>query len=130
MPWRARNFVQQQLRWRAGRPQLKRDPLGRAVRIPLVRRRLRNHAGYLVPLLTVMVACQQLSQSDAVDRATALMQTQSDAAEYWLDSVRVYNGDSTWSVYFCRRDHVHREPGEGLVTVNKATGQVRRVPLR
>ena len=27
MPWRARDFVQHQLRRRAGRPQLKRDPL-------------------------------------------------------------------------------------------------------
>ena len=28
MPWRARDFVQHQLRWWVGRPQLKRDPLG------------------------------------------------------------------------------------------------------
>src|SRR6185295_9086802 len=28
VPWRARTIVQRQLRWRARRPQLKRDPLG------------------------------------------------------------------------------------------------------
>ena len=28
MPWRARTIVQLQVRWRARRPQLKRDPLG------------------------------------------------------------------------------------------------------
>jgi len=29
VPWRARTIVQRQVRWRARRPQLKRDPLGR-----------------------------------------------------------------------------------------------------
>ena len=95
-----------------------------------MRRPLPNHVPYLVALLPVVVACRQISEPDAIDRAPALMRTQKDAAEYWLDSVRVYSGDSTWSVYFYRRDHVHREPGEGLVTVNKTTGEVRRVPLR
>ena len=92
--------------------------------------RLRNHALYLIALLPVMLACRQRSQPDAVGRATALMRTQSDAAEHWLDSVRVEDGDSIWSVYFLRRDHLVRRPGEGLVTVNKATGEVQRVPLR
>ena len=36
MPWRARDFVQHQLRRRAGRPQLKRDPLGGRILRPLM----------------------------------------------------------------------------------------------
>jgi len=94
-----------------------------------VRRRPRKHAPCVIALLLVMVACREISQPAAIKRATTLMLTQRDAAEYWLDSIRVYSGNSIWSIYFLRRDHVHREAGT-LVTVNKTTGEVQRVPLR
>ena len=38
MPWRARTIVQRWMRWRAGRPQLKRDPLDGAETTSMTRR--------------------------------------------------------------------------------------------
>ena len=93
-------------------------------------RPVRNRALRPFVLIAVAAACRQPSQADPIRRAAAFMQTQSDANEYWLDSVRAYEGDSVWSVSFLRIDHVVRRPNESLVRVNKRTGDVWRVPDR
>ena len=58
--WRAPTHVERQSRWRARRPQLKRDPLG--CRRPAMSR-LRTV--FALPLLTVSLACAPAVQSGA-----------------------------------------------------------------
>jgi len=57
------------------------------------------------------------------------MESQPDAAQYSLDNVRVYSGNSAWSIYFRRQSLVLLPPGV-LVTVDKKSGEARRVPDR
>jgi len=57
------------------------------------------------------------------------MESQPDAGGVSLDSARVYDGISVWSVYFRQRYQGHLPPG-ALVTVNKGNREVRRIADR
>ena len=83
----------------------------------------------MATLVTITATCRGYSRQDAVDLATALMESEPDAAQYSLDNLRVYSGNSVWSIYFRRQSVVRLPPGV-LVTVNKKSGEVRRVPDR
>ena len=79
--------------------------------------------------LTIASGCHGPSRQDALELATTLMESQPDAGGVSLDSARVYDGISVWSVYFRQRYQGHLPPG-ALVTVNKGNREVRRIADR
>ena len=91
MPWRARAFVHYQLRQRAGRPQLKRDPLGGAVTTLLEWGRqafVASAVGFLV-LAHLLPQSPQLEASAIVLACASVATLPFAAVAIWRDSDRV-----------------------------------------
>ncbi len=68
------------------------------------------------------------AETTAVRIARDFMQGQPDAADVFLDSLKVRRDSVEWQVYFLRR--APRVPSFELVAVSHASGKARRVPVR
>jgi hypothetical protein len=102
VPWRARDFVQHQLRRRAGRPQLKRDPLGRSATHPgiqPVQQTMRFTPSLLTAaIIAAMCAVPALAQDTTAAKAWANAAIGYGAAHFSCDTCEASRHVNGWDV--------------------------------
>ena len=71
---------------------------------------------------------KEISKEKALEIALNHLRKQTWANQYYEDVKIVLDRDNEWYVYF-KRKHLFIEPINGLVTVNKETGEAKWIPL-
>lgn len=77
---------------------------------------------------STQVSNQHITESKAVDIATAFLSAQAWAESYHKQPSRVVDNQEAWDVYF--KAWKSRRPSECLIRVSRDTGEPKWIPLR